>query len=375
VSRSDQDCLSSNQFSTYSCKLRSIFLGILIVFWLTSCRALLASTPPVKFDNHASNPSDENADSWYQVYFTQPGGALEQSLRGGPDADLAEAIQAAVLSVDIAMDDLDLWSVRNALIAAHQHGVTVRAVVESDNLDQPEVQDLIEAGIPIVDDRHPGMMHNKFAIIDRLVVYTGSMNLTLNGAYRSDNNLIHIRSADLAEDYLAEFEEMFEQHQFGPDSPSNTTHPEISLEDARLEVYFSPDDGTQDRLLELIASADQSISFLAYAFTSEPLADALIQRAQEGLSVSGVVDENQASNADTQLDNLRAAGIPVRLDGNPHSMHHKVLLIDGEIVVTGSYNFSNNAEMRNDENTLIIYNKNIAELYQAEFERVYKMAH
>jgi phosphatidylserine/phosphatidylglycerophosphate/cardiolipin synthase-like enzyme len=56
-------------------------------------------------------------------------------------------------------------------------------------------------------------------------------------------------------------------------------------------------------------------------------------------------------------------------------MHHKVLLIDGEFVITGSYNFSNNAELRNDENTLILYNPDIAGMYQAEFERVYKLAH
>jgi phosphatidylserine/phosphatidylglycerophosphate/cardiolipin synthase-like enzyme len=201
------------------------------------------------------------------------------------------------------------------------------------------------------------------------------MNFTLNGSYRSDNNLIRIRSADLAEDYLVEFEEMFDQYLFGPGSPSNTPHSMINLEGSTLEVYFSPDDGTQDRLLELIASADQSIYFLAYAFTSDSLADALIQRAQEGIRVEGVVDEGQAANADSKVDNLRAAGISVRLDGNPHSMHHKVLLIDGEIVVTGSYNFSRNAELRNDENTLIVFNPDFSGLYKAEYDRIYELAH
>lgn len=376
VSRIPRTNLFFNPAPQNSSKRQLLYLGIVLLLLLPiGCRASTVPIPTNIPDDSASNPVDDNGNDWYQVFFTQPGGAMEESLRGGPDSYLAEAIQAAVLGVDIAMDDLDLWSVRNALIAAQQRGVAVRAVIESDNLGEPEVQDLIEAGIPVVDDRRPGMMHNKFVIIDRLEVFTGSMNLTLNGTYRSDNNLIHIRSADIAEDYLTEFEEMFEQYKFGPGSPSNAPHPVITLDDSRLEVYFSPDDGTQNHLLDLIVEADQSIYFLAYAFTSEELADALIERYQEGIKVSGVVDENQAANADSQFETLLASGISVRLDGNPHSMHHKVLLIDGKIVVTGSYNFSNNAELRNDENTLIIYNSDIASLYQAEYDRIFGLTH
>jgi phosphatidylserine/phosphatidylglycerophosphate/cardiolipin synthase-like enzyme len=64
----------------------------------------------------------------------------------------------------------------------------------------------------------------------------------------------------------------------------------------------------------------------------------------------------------------------VRLDGNPKSMHHKVIIIDGQIVVTGSYNFSKSAKTRNDENTLILHNSEIAKLYLDEFERVWEIA-
>jgi phosphatidylserine/phosphatidylglycerophosphate/cardiolipin synthase-like enzyme len=126
---------------------------------------------------------------------------------------LAEAIDKARLSVDMAMDDLDLWSLRAALIDAHRRGVTVRAVVESDNLDEEQVGELIATGIPVVADQGAGLMHNKFVIVDRLEVWTGSMNFTVNGAYRSNNNLVRVRSPELAEDYLVEFEEMFVDRQ------------------------------------------------------------------------------------------------------------------------------------------------------------------
>jgi phosphatidylserine/phosphatidylglycerophosphate/cardiolipin synthase-like enzyme len=88
-----------------------------------------------------------------------------------------------------------------------------------------------------------------------------------------------------------------------------------------------------------------------------------------------VFDKSQAlSNKGGEYTNLLGDGIAVRLDGNRYGMHHKVIIIDGRIVVTGSYNFSNNAKTRNDENTLIIHDPEIAEFYREEFARVWRIA-
>jgi phosphatidylserine/phosphatidylglycerophosphate/cardiolipin synthase-like enzyme len=274
--------------------------------------------------------------------------------------------------VDMAMDDLDLWSLRAALIDAHSRGVTVRAVVESDNLDEEQVGELIAAGIPVVADQGGGLMHNKFVIVDRLAVWTGSMNFTLNGAYHSNNNLVRVRSPELAEDYLVEFEEMFLDHQFGAGSPANTPFPVLDLDGTQIEVYFSPDDGTMKRLLKLVRSAEKSVLFMAYSFTDDDLAQAMLDRSEEGVLVRGVFDEGQAkSNLGGEYERLLENGADVRLDGNRRGMHHKVILIDDRIVVTGSYNFSNNAKTRNDENTLIVHSAEVAALYREEFERVW----
>ena len=155
-------------------------------------------------------------DEWYAVYFTEPG--LE-GYRGGPDSHLIEAIENAKLSIDIAVYDLNLWGIRDALREAHQRGVKVRMVTETNYLDNPETQELIAAGIPVIDDNNNGLMHNKFVIIDRNQVWTGSMNLTINGAYRNDNNLIMLNNRSAAEAFGAEFEEMFSNRQFGSYSP------------------------------------------------------------------------------------------------------------------------------------------------------------
>jgi len=347
-------------------------IALLTIWCVQGCTPFLRSNPPPA---PISSPTDLiPITDWYSVYFTQPGVPNAETLRGGPDAALAEAIREANLGVDIAMDTLDLWSIRDALIDANQRGVRVRIVVESDNLDEPEIQDLIQAGIEVLGDRREGMMHNKFAILDRQEVWTGSMNFTLNGAYRSDNNLIRVRSEQLAENYLVEFEEMFVDDAFGPGSPADTPYANLQIDSTPVEVYFSPDDGVQQQLVDLIGRARQSIYFLAYSFTSDELAEAILSRAAAGVTVAGVLDEGQAlGNQGGEFQHFLDSGLKVRLDGNPKSMHHKVLIIDDRIVVTGSYNFSQNAETRNDENTLVIVSPEIAALYKAEFERVFRL--
>ena len=248
-------------------------------------------------------------------------------------------------------------------------------VTESDNLDRPEIQELADAGIPVLGDRREGRMHNKFVIIDRQEVWTGSMNFTVSEGYRNNNNLIRVRSSRLAENYLVEFEEMFLDYQFGSDSPANTPNPVLRMGGTEIEVYFSPDDGTIDRLLGLVGDAQDEILFMAYSFTDDELAQAILERAREGVVVAGVFDESQAlSNQGGEYANLMENELAVRLDGNRYGMHHKVFIIDGRLVITGSYNFSNNAKTRNDENTLVIHDPEIAELYREEFARVWGIA-
>jgi len=140
-------------------------------------------------------------------------------------------------------------------------------------------------------------------------------------------------------------------------------------------VYFSPDDGVLHHILELVNGAQQSVYFMAYSFTSDELAQALLERAAAGIEVKGVFEADQyLSNIGTEFDPLSAAGLDIRLDGNPDHMHHKVIIIDEQIVITGSYNFSANAEDRNDENLLVIHDPALAHLYLVEFQRVFALA-
>ena len=344
--------------------------------WLLITITLLVTTPacqPGAGDERSGNTSSPlQPAGQYSIYFTQPTSEKGSSLRGGPDQALAEAIRQAHASVDVAVLQLNLWSLRDALLEAQRDGVKVRLVVESDYRDSPEIQELEQAGIPVLGDRREGLMHNKFTIIDRQEVWTGSMNYTITDGYRNNNNLVRIRSPELAQNYASEFDEMFIDDQFGPGSPPNTPNPSVIVGGARLENCFSPDDGCEAMLASLIGQAEQSVHFLAFSFTSDRLADALIERITAGVEVSGVMDEAQArSNSGSEFNRLRAAGADVRLDGNPRNMHHKVLIIDRQIVMFGSYNFSFFAENRNDENLIILHHPPAAEQFMEEFEIIY----
>ncbi len=352
----------------YSARSQYIVLLLILTLILTSC---IPATPNLLPPGAVTGP----ATGWLVIYFADPSASHAADYEGGPDETLAAAIDQARLSVDVAAYSLNLWSIRDAIVHAHQRGVVVRMVMESDNMDSDEVQQILDAGIPIVGDQREGLMHDKFVVIDRSEVWTGSMNYTTNGAYEDNNNLIRIRSTQVAEDYTTEFDEMFVQNLFGPDALAETPNPSLTIDGTPLEVYFSPDDGVAAHILTLLQGAQESIYFLAYSFTSNDLGDAIRQRAADGLTVAGVMDDGQVnSNQGTEYDSFEQAGLDVRRDGNPGLMHHKVIIIDRKIVITGSYNFSTSAEERNDENVVIIHNAYVAAQYLAEFQRVHDQA-
>ena len=337
------------------------------------------------FMSESSTVKETVSGDWISVYFTSPRYPDDDAYHyGGLDEELALLIEQAETSVDLVAYDLDLERVADALIAAHQDGVQVRVVVESDNAeDEPVLDDLRQAGVPIVEDgRSSGLMHNKFAIIDEQWVWTGSWNLTHNGTYRNNNNAVLIASTALAENYTVEFEEMF-AGQFGPTSPADTPNPYLTItvatddgQDQQVEVenYFSPEDEVAAEIIAEIEKAQSRIRFMAFTFTSDEIADAMLERARAGVVVQGVMEERNAGREYSEYERLRAEVHDVLPDGNPYIMHHKVIIIDDATVILGSYNFTANAENSNDENVLIIHDVEVAALFVAEFGRMYEQA-
>lgn len=304
------------------------------------------------------------------VFFTDPEIPFDDIVQGGLDEELVDLINGAKDSIYVAVFELDLQNVTDALISAHNRGIQVRLVYDDEHCDEDgKVKQLVEAGIPAIPDERSALMHNKFFVIDGEIVWTGSLNITVNGAYRNNNNVIVIRSTELAENYLAEFDEMF-AGDFGPTSPSGVLFPTVSISGNHISAYFSPEDDPLDTLVGIVSSAENSIHFMAFSFTSDELGQAMVDNIALGIKVHGLFETRGANTEYSECNRLLSFGADVRLDGNPRTMHHKVIIIDGAIVVTGSFNFSANAAESNDENLLIIWDPEIAKLYEAEFERL-----
>lgn len=310
--------------------------------------------------------------SWYQLYFTGP--TPDDRSGGIPDL-VAASFDGAQKTLDVAVYEFDLTSLSDALIRAAERGVRVRLVTDTDTMEEETINDLLNAGIPVVDDQRSAIMHDKFVVIDSTVVWVGSMNFTINDAYKNDNNFMRITSPRLTQNYTAEFEEMFDKKEFGPNSTVNTPNPTLNINGTRIENYFSPDDGVAAHILDILESAQTSIYFMAFTFTRGDFTDAMIARTQAGVTVQGIFETRQvAAGSDQAWNAMTDAGLEVRQDGNPYTMHNKVIIVDGQTVVTGSYNFTKAAEESNDENVLIIHNPEIAAAYMNEWKEVWNTA-
>ncbi len=293
---------------------------------------------------------------------------------GGFDEDLAAAIDAALHTVDVAAYKFDLETVADALVRADKRGVVVRLVTDSDYEKELGPERLRKARIKFVADDLEPFMHNKFVIIDANQVWTGSWNLTDSGTYRNNNNILVIHSPRLAENYTVEFEEMFVDKQFGATSPDDTPYPEINLNGVRIENVFESEGKARDRIIELIRGAKSSVAFMAFVFTDDDIANAMIDKGREGLEVSGIIETRNVEATGSAFLRLLRARVEVIEDGNPYIMHHNVILIDNAIVITGSYNFSSSAADYNDENLLIMHSPEVGAQYRAEYDKLFQQA-
>jgi len=288
----------------------------------------------------------------------------------GIDDRLVALLQSATRSILCAFYELQLESVADVLIAQHQKGVTVRVVSDSDYKDREAIQRCIQAGVPVVFDNRDAFMHDKFCVIDGTRVWTGSTNITEACMYRNNNNAVLINSRELAVNFTNELQEMFEKRRFGGRSPKNTTYPEISVGETRIECYFAPEDAPQKEIIQEIEAAQANIDFMAFVFTSKNIAEAMAKRMTKGVRVRGVLEARGLDPKHSRDKYLAERGAEMHMDKNEYTMHHKVIIIDVRTVVTGSYNFSASAEDKNDENVLIIHSPDVAKQYTVEFEKL-----
>jgi phosphatidylserine/phosphatidylglycerophosphate/cardiolipin synthase-like enzyme len=129
------------------------------------------------------------------------------------------------------------------------------------------------------------------------------------------------------------------------------------------EVYFSPRGGCTAAVVRALFAARHTILVQAYGFTSEAIANALLTKAKAGVRVEILLDRKSNLAESSQGPWLVGQGVPVFLDGEHAIAHNKVMVIDDEVVITGSFNFTGGAELRNAENLLVIHDRALAAQY------------
>jgi phosphatidylserine/phosphatidylglycerophosphate/cardiolipin synthase-like enzyme len=320
--------------------------------------------------------------------------SLAKNIGTAMDDTLIAYIDRATESIEFAIYNINnsgLSNVSEALNAAHERGVRIRFIT-CESTSHQGTEDL-NSEIPVLERpeiTEGGIMHNKFAVIDaesadasKPVVWSGSTNLTYDQVRTDANNMIFIQDQSLAKAYQIEFEEMWgstgsspnpANAKFGADKTDNTPD-EFVIGGNRVELYFSPSDGTNQQLIDAIEMADDNLNVATMLITRTDLAIAISDENTDGVAVN-VLTDYEGSNSETVNDILLEELGPNNFifdDVVNHILHHKYAVIDNNqpdldpVVITGSHNWSNSANTRNDENTLIIHNSNIANQYYQNF--------
>ncbi len=317
-----------------------------------------------------------SSGSWWEVYFTDPINMNNpDQIAGTIEETIITYINQAQSVIHIAAFEFNLTPIAEALIAAHDRGVEVMWVTDDEHGIEADEEEghgqfamLEDAGIEVKDDGRSALMHNKFIVFDGQMVWTGATNLTVNGIFENNNNAILIRSSRVAAIFESEFQEMW-AGEFGPTSPSTVDEQSVTVEGVPVQILFGSEDEVILHLLPYIEGAQSSIRFMAFSFTQDDLGDAMLARAADGVDLSGIFETRGSETDSSELGKMFCAGYAMRQDGNPSTFHHKVIVIDEQIVVTGSLNFSENADNSNDENVVIIADPTIAKLFLEEFDR------
>jgi len=134
------------------------------------------------------------------------------------------------------------------------------------------------------------------------------------------------------------------------------------------DVYFSPKGGCTEAIIRELDKAKSNILVQAYSFTSADIAKALLNAYKRGVKVEVILDKSQRTDKYSSATFLYNSGILVKIDSKHTIAHNKVMIIDGEIVVTGSFNFTKAAEESNAENLLVIRDKKLAERYTKNWQ-------
>jgi phosphatidylserine/phosphatidylglycerophosphate/cardiolipin synthase-like enzyme len=346
------------------------------------------------------------------VYFTQ---SVDHTMSSGTDAagnvdmktPFLALINSAAVSLDCALYYFNIPEITDALIAAKNRGVEVRLITGHDN-PLAEANRFAAAGGSVIASNFggnhiAGIMHDKYVIKDLkspnkddAYLWTGSWNC-FPEAQLEANNTIVFHDYGLAAAYTVEFNQMWGSSTMTPnatlsrmgDRKKDITPHLFQVGGRRVEAWMSPSDDPETRMIQYIQQAQHSQYFCIFSFTSDPLSEAMRVHRDSipGFVVSGLFDPDQVNSSSEwcKLDGQPScppywsprADVFQDLSTDHTLLHHKYQILDNgypglATVWTGSHNWSNAAKTTNDENTVVIHDATIANLYYQEWSARYR---
>jgi phosphatidylserine/phosphatidylglycerophosphate/cardiolipin synthase-like enzyme len=369
-------------------------------------------------------------------------------VRQGQDLEafVISALEEAEVEILLAVQELSLPRIASLLVAKHRQGVRVRVVLEN-TYSTPWTQELRqtlpphqrhrhdqlqalgwgdavamlqEAGVPLIDDtadgsRGSGLMHHKFAVVDRKVVITGSANFTPSGIHgdpddsRSRGNVNHLlrfSSGELAAVFVEEFERLWGDgpggeldSRFGIAKQSGGPRT-VQVGGTSVTVLFAPHRRSDanhglELLRQQLQQARRQVDMALFVFSDQALANTLAVLQQQGVRLRLLADPGFANRSFSEVTDLLGVALPDRhckleagnapwkapLEGvgTPKlaagdKLHHKLAVIDGRTVISGSFNWSPSAAHQNDETLLLIRSPLLARHFNREIDRLWRGA-
>jgi phosphatidylserine/phosphatidylglycerophosphate/cardiolipin synthase-like enzyme len=314
---------------------------------------------------------------------------------GGPDdldAVIRTFIAGATTTLHVAVQELNSRPVAEAVLAAKARRVRVQLILECDYLTEEKPPDdpwsltgenevnrvihaaLLRAGVDLITDLNPKIFHQKFIVRDAglptAAVLTGSANFTVTDTginpaggppAESGNNLNHVvvlHGQTAAKLYLAEFQRM-RTGTFGALRERVASRPaEFRLGGIRVKPLFAPDQGPEMEIMKQMLKARERVDFAMFTFAqSSGIDDTMIWLLKAGIPIRGVLDRGQGVQRWAATQGLKDAGAELYANtyGNGvRKVHHKLMVIDRELVIAGSFNYTAPAATLNDENIVVL---------------------
>ena len=303
---------------------------------------------------------------------------------GAPD-NLEQAITGFIDSADDTLDvgvqELESLPITQAILRARERGVRVRVVLERDYLtERKPLADpwtpagsnrhnremyaaLLRAKVPVITDLNPNIFHQKFMVKDwrtsaKAEVLTGSTNFTPTGTSANLNHIVVIRGKRTANVFKREFDELW-SGTFGQKRERHERKPAVyQVSNVPVKAVFGPDHSPEMEMMKQMLKAQRRIDFAIFTFSlSSGIDDAMIAIQRGNVAVRGILDRAQGNQKWAATRPLASEGAEIYLTRRTRGLgklHHKLMVIDEQVIIAGSFNYTAPATALNDENIVVV---------------------